>query len=111
MAELGTEDAGARMQLGEAAEDGDRVGTGHGVGIADDHVRRARLGNAAIRVRGVAQRPLVLDHAHALHDRAAEVLDHDRLVDLRDERLEAARQLRDRIVDDHHRRDRHSSSR
>jgi hypothetical protein len=98
------------VELGEAPEDGDGVGTGHGIGIADDHIRRARLGDAAVRVRGVAQRPLILDHAYALHDRPAEVLDHDQLLDLWDQRLEAPRELRDRIVDDHHRCDRHSSS-
>jgi hypothetical protein len=99
------------MQLGEAAEDGDGVGPGLGVGVADQDVRRGRLGDAAVRVRGEAKWPLVLDHPHPLDDRAAEVLDHDQLLDLRDQRLEAPRQLRHRLVDDHHRCNRQNSSR
>ena len=78
-----------------------RVGLRLGIGVGDDHERRGGSSDAAVGVRGEAERALVVD----------EVADHDELAHLRLERGHAPRELRPLLVHDDDGRDAHSSLR
>ena len=101
-------DAAARVRLRECEQRRDRAGFREGVRISEDDELARRLGEAAVRVRGEAERPLVLQHARSLRhvvDAARDVADDDELVDLRGERRQRDAQLVCVTVRDNHCRD------
>jgi hypothetical protein len=99
MTKLWTDDARPGMRFREVAKHGDGVRCGDRVRVGDDEERRRRLRDSPVRIRSEPRRALIRDHGHALDDGAAEVVDDDELLHLRDQRLQGARQLRHRVVD------------
>ena len=108
-----SDEAGARVCVGEADELRDGVRLGVGVGVGDKDVVAARRSGAEVDVRREREWPLVLEHAGAealRADAAGPVRDHDELVDLRRERRQRALELAGVAVRDDDGGDRHRPS-
>ena len=85
------------MGVGECGERGYGIRLGDHVRVGGEDVLTLCRGDPQVHVRGQAERPWVLEHAHFLRhggDGAREVRDDDRLVDLGHERGKRATELR-----------------
>jgi hypothetical protein len=109
--ELRPDDAGARVLLEEGGERGDGARLRDRVRVVDEDQVAARLGDAAVQVRGVRQGPRVLDSVDARREAAGQVPDQDDLVDLGLERRERLGELGAVAVGDDDRGDQRSAFR
>ena len=101
------------MLVGEGDERPHCVGLRHCVRIRDQHVLTRSGGDSEVDVGRERERTWVLEHADTCRhfaNRARKVRDHERLVDLRDERGQRARELGRMAVGDDDRRDLHVPS-
>ena len=101
------------MLVGEGDERVHCVGLRHCVRIRDQHVLTRSGGDSEVDVGRERERTWVLEHADTcrhLANRARKVRDHERLVDLRDERGQRALELGRMAVGDDDRRDLHVPS-
>jgi len=106
--------ARAWTALDERAQDRDRAGLRHGVGIRDEDELVLRARRTEVRVRRERERLVVLQHAYVLRQPAwnasRNVRDHDELVDLRRERRQRLLELRGVPVRDDDGADLHAST-
>ena len=110
---LRARDAAARMRIRELDERGHRAGFRNGIGIRDEHVLPRGRRDPRVHVRRERQRARILEQPDAsgqLLGRAGEVRDHERLVDLGDERGQRALELGRVAVRDDDGRHLHSPS-
>jgi hypothetical protein len=92
-AELWADQARPRTGIRELDQELHRVVPRLGVRVRQDDVRSARRSDSLVRVRGEAE-ILVVDDQGGVGVGRGRVRDHDKLVDLRPERVEAAFELR-----------------
>jgi hypothetical protein len=79
--------------LHEVAERRDSPLLGDRVGVGGKQRLAARACEAAVQIRGVPERTVVLDRVHARGHRAGNVRNDDELIDLRPQRRQRLRQL------------------